>query len=156
MIKILIGGSMSIENKRRMSTIVYYTLIALSILSAGFFIYALIVKDVAMWAKIIYFIWAGVVIAVAIFDIFCTTSHRNKFISGIIIYILSILAVIMACILYFMNTGMDGLATDFFNLFISISILSLMNTGYLIASWCVGEALVEHASAEDEIEDEIK
>ena len=143
---------MSIKNKRLMSTIVYYTLIALAIFNAGFFIYALIVKDVAMWAKIIYLIWSGVVIAVAIYDIMCTSSHKNKFITGIIIYVLSVLAVIMACILYVLNTGMDGLATDFFNLFISISILSLMTTGYLIASWCVGESLIEHATAEDELE----
>lgn len=144
---------MSVKNKKLMSTIVYYTLIALSILSSAFFIYALIIKDVAMWAKVIYFIWSGVVIVVAIYDVFCTISHRSKFITGIIIYVLSLLAVIMACILYFFNTGMDGLATDFFNIFISISILSLMTTGYLIASWCVGEAKVEHEVAEDEIEE---
>ena len=153
MIKILIGGFMSVKNKKLMSTIVYYTLSALSILSSAFFIYALIIKDVAMWAKVIYFIWSGVVIVVAIYDVFCTISHRSKFITGIIIYVLSLLAVIMACILYFFNSGMDGLATDFFNIFISISILSLMTTGYLIASWCVGEAKVEHEVAEDEIEE---
>ncbi len=147
---------MSIKNKKLLSTIVYYTLIALSILSAGFFIYVLIVRDVAMWSRVIYLIWSVVVIAVAIYDIMCTTSHKGKLISGIIIYVLSLLAVIMSCILYFVNAGMDGLATDFFNLFISISILALMTTGYLIASWCVGEALVEHSSAEDELEDEIK
>ena len=144
---------MSVKNKKLMSTIVYYTLSALSILSSAFFIYALIIKDVAMWAKVIYFIWSGVVIVVAIYDVFCTISHRSKFITGIIIYVLSLLAVIMACILYFLNGGMDGLATDFFNIFISISILSLMTTGYLIASWCVGEAKVEHEVAEDEIEE---
>ena len=109
-----------------------------------------------MWAKVIYFIWAAVVIVVAIYDVICTRAGRSKFISGLIIYVLSILAVIMACVLYFINTGVDGLATDFFNIFISVSILSLMTTGYLIASWCVGEAKVEHESAEDEIDQRVK
>ncbi len=147
---------MSVSNKKLLSTIAYYTLIVLSILSSAFFIYALTVKDVVMWAKVIYFIWAAVVIVVAIYDVICTRAGRSKFISGLIIYVLSILAVIMACVLYFINTGVDGLATDFFNIFISVSILSLMTTGYLIASWCVGEAKVEHESAEDEIDQRVK
>ena len=147
---------MSVSNKKLLSTIAYYTLIILSILSSAFFIYALTVKDVVMWAKVIYFIWAAVVIVVAIYDVICTRAGRSKFISGLIIYVLSILAVIMACVLYFINTGVNGLATDFFNIFISVSILSLMTTGYLIASWCVGEAKVEHESAEDEIDQRVK
>lgn len=147
---------MSVSNKKLLSTIAYYTLIVLSILSSAFFIYALTVKDVVMWAKVIYFIWAAVVIVVAIYDVICTRAGRSKFISGLIIYVLSILAVIMACVLYFINTGVDGLATDFFNIFISVSILSLMTTGYLIASWCVGEAKVEHESSEDEIDQRVK
>ncbi len=147
---------MSVSNKKLLSTIAYYTLIVLSILSSAFFIYALTVKDVVMSAKVIYFIWAAVVIVVAIYDVICTRAGRSKFISGLIIYVLSILAVIMACVLYFINTGVDGLATDFFNIFISVSILSLMTTGYLIASWCVGEAKVEHESAEDEIDQRVK
>lgn len=143
---------MSVSNKKLLSTIVYYTLIVLSILNAGFFIYALMVKDVAMWAKVIYIIWSVVVIAVAIYDVICTRARSSKFVSGLIIYVLSILAVVMACILYFINSGVDGLATDFYNIFLSVSILSLMTTGYLIASWCVGEAKVEHDSATDELD----
>lgn len=143
---------MSVSNKKLLSTIVYYTLIVLSILNAGFFIYALMVKDVVMWAKVIYIIWSVVVIAVAIYDVICTRARSSKFVSGLIIYVLSILAVVMACILYFINSGADGLATDFYNIFLSVSILSLMTTGYLIASWCVGEAKVEHDSATDELD----
>lgn len=142
---------MSVRDKRILSTIVYYTLIALALVNVGFFIFALVVKDVVMWAKVIYFIWSGLVIGVLIFDIICTSSHEAKSISGWIVYILSVLAVIMAVILYVINAGADGLATDYFNLFISISLISLMTTGYMIASWCVGEKLVEHATSEDEL-----
>lgn len=142
---------MSVKNKRILSTIVYYTLIALALINVGFFIFALVVKDVAMWAKVIYFIWSGLVIGVLIFDIICTATHEAKTISGLIVYILSVLAVVMAVILYVINAGPQGIATDYFNLFISISVISLMTTGYMIASWCVGEKLVEHATSEDEL-----
>lgn len=142
---------MSVQNKKILSLIVYYTLITLALLDAGFFIYCLIVKDVALWARIVYFIWIGLVIGAVIFDIICTATREGKTISGLIIYVLSLLALIMIVVLYFVNSGMAGLATDFFNLFLSISLISIMTTGYMIASWCVGESLVEHKSAQDEI-----
>lgn len=143
---------MSVENKKILSIVVYYTLAVLALLSSGFFLFCLIVKDVALWAKIIYFVWIGFVIGTVIFDIICTSSGEGKQISGLIIYILSLLAVAMACVLYFINTSKTGLATDFVNLFISVSIVSLMTTGYMIATWVVGENLVEHTSAENEIQ----
>ena len=104
-----------------------------------------------MWAKIVYFIWTGLVIGVTIFDVVCTSTSEGKKISGYIIYILSVLAVVMAVILFFINAGQEGLATEFVNLFISVSLISLFTTGFMIASWCVGESLVEHATAEEEI-----
>ncbi len=144
---------MSVNSKKILSIIVYYTLAVLALASAGFFAYALAIKDVALWAKIIYFVWVGVLAGTVIFDIICTSTGEAKAISGLIVYVLSVLAVIMACILYFVNSGVGGLATEFFNLFISISIISLMTTGYTIATWCVGESLVEHTTAEEKIKE---
>ena len=116
---------MSVRSKSKLSIVVYYTLAILTLLCSAFFIYCLSVRDVAMWAKVVYFIWIGFVIGVTIFDVICSSSGEGKYISGWIVYILSILAVAMACILYFTNTGMAGLATEFFNLFISIALISL-------------------------------
>ena len=143
---------MSVENKKILSIIVYYTLAGLAVLSAGFFLYCCIVRDVVLWAKIVYFVWIGLVIGTVIFDIICTTNREGKEISGLIVYILSMLSIVMACILYFMNVTKTGLATDFFNLFLSVSIVSLMTSGYLIATWCVGESLAKYASSQDELQ----
>ena len=143
---------MGVGNKKVLSIIVYYTLAALALLSAGFFIFSLIVRDLALWAKILYFVWTGFVIGAIIFDIICTCNKEGKTISGLIIYILSLIAVIMMMILYFMNVGRTGLATGFFNLFLSISLVSIMTTGYMIATWCVGEAVVEHTTADDALD----
>lgn len=140
---------MSVTNKKILSIVVYYTLAVLALLSAGFFLYVNIIKDVALWAKIIYFVWIGFVIGEVIFDIICTSTGEAKTISGMIVYILSVLSVIMACVLYFINTTRTGLNPDFINLFTSIAIVSLMTSGFLIATWCTGEALVEHATAEN-------
>lgn len=138
---------MSVFNKRNLSTVVYYTLAILTLAMSAFFIYCLAVKEVALWAKVVYFIWIGLVIGVTIFDVICTSSGEGKTVAGFIIYVLSLLAVAMTCILYFMNTGMQGLATEFFNLFVSVSLISLFTTGFMIATWCVGENRIEHKTS---------
>lgn len=142
---------MSIENKRKLSTIVYYTLAIMTVIFAGFFGFALVVRDVAMWAKVVYFIWIAVVIGAVIFDIICTINNEGKTLVGLVVYVLSILAVAMAAILYFMNVTKTGLVVSFFNIFLSVSLLSLISTGFLIATWCVGEKLVENRTAGKEI-----
>lgn len=142
---------MSVENKRMLSTIVYYTLAIMTIVFAAFFGYALIVRGLAIWAKVVYFIWIAVVVGAVIFDIICTSNNEGKTLVGFVVYIVSILAVIMAAILYFMNATRTGLVLNFFNLFLSVSLLSLITTGFLIATWCVGEKIVTHRSAAKEI-----
>ena len=142
---------MSVENKRKLSTIVYYTLAIMTVIFAGFFGFALVVRDVAMWAKVVYFIWIAVVIGAVIFDIICTINNEGKTLVGLVVYVLSILAVTMAAILYFMNVTKTGLVVSFFNIFLSVSLLSLISTGFLIATWCVGEKLVENRTAVKEI-----
>ena len=142
---------MSVFNKKNLSTVVYYTLAILTFAMSAFFIYCLAVKDVVAWARVVYYIWIALVIGVTIFDVVCTSSGEGKTVAGFIIYILSLLAVAMTCILYFMNTGMEGLATEFFNLFISVSLISLFTTGFMIATWCVGESKLEHRTSEEKL-----
>lgn len=141
---------MTINNKKLLTTIVYYTLAGLCLFSVGFFIYALCVKDVALWAKIVYFVWSGLVIGEVVYDVICTTSRQSKTMSGFAVYVLAILSVLMACLLYVINTWNIGLAADFLPLFTSVSMLALMASGYLIATWCVGETLVKHETSLEE------
>ena len=144
---------MSVDNKRVLSSIVYYTLAALTLLSTAFFIYVLSVRDVVLWARVIYYIWSGFLIGAVIFDIICTTTGESKMISGYIFYILGVLSVAMAIILYFINSRGVALAANFFNMFVSVSIVSLMAIGYGIATWCTGEKLVENATVQGKAEE---
>lgn len=144
---------MSVGNKKTLSTVVYYTLAAITLAFAAFFVYALIVRDdVAMWAKVVYFIWIALVIGTIVFDVVCSSNGEGKTISGLLVYVLSLLALIVAIILYFVNTGANGLATEFFNLFISISLLSILTTGFMIATWVVGEHLIQRSTENKELE----
>ncbi len=143
---------MSVESKRKLSTICYYTLAILTFAVACLFGYALIIRRVAMWARVVYFIWLAVVLATVVFDVVCTHNNRGKEVTGLVVYVLSILSLIVAAILYFSNAGINGLVDNLFNMFISVSLLSVTVTGFLIATWIVGESLVEHRTAAKEIE----
>lgn len=142
---------MSVESKRKLSTICYYTLAILTFAVACLFGYALIIRRVAMWARVVYFIWLAIVLTTVVYDIVCTHNNNGKEMTGWLVYILSILSLIVAAILYFTNAGLNGLVDNLFDMFISVSLLSVTVTGFLIATWLVGENLVEHKTAEREI-----
>ena len=91
---------MSVESKRKLSTICYYTLAILTFAVSCLSGYALIIRSVTMWAKVVYFIWLAVVLGTVVFDVICTHNNQGKEITGLIIYVLSILSIIVAAILY--------------------------------------------------------
>ncbi len=140
---------MSINGKRILSIITYYTLFSLAIIMAcSSIIYALNRTGVPGWSSVIFIIWSIAVIGAMIFDIICTSMKRMKFISGLIVYVLSVISVIVPAVLYLVRAGLSsGLATAFMPVFTGLAALVLSTTIYMIAAYIVGEAVVEHASA---------
>ncbi len=143
---------MSIKDKKILSIISYYTLFILAIIMATLTILYAINRDVPIWATIVYVIWACAVIAVLVYDIFCTSVNRMKFIPGIIIYVLSIASVIVTAILYLVNAGLTvGLTAEFMPIYTGLAALVMSTTLYMIASYIVGESVVEHNTAMESI-----
>lgn len=138
------GGRMEIKEKRILSIICFYTLITLTILMAGGFIVAMAIRTFPLWAKVVYITWAGLVIATVIFDIVCTATNSMKMISGLIIYILTILAIAMSVIVYLVYTTRNGLATDINFVYILAVAMSYATSLFMIAEFITGENLIEH------------
>jgi hypothetical protein len=139
---------MSIRGKKILSLITYYTLFGIAILMAAMTILFVLNRVVPMWAKVLYVLWACAVIGTLIFDIVCTSTKRMKFISGIIIYVLSIVSIIVTAILYLVSASLTaGLTAVFMPVFTGIAAVVLSTTIYMIATFIVGESVVEHKSA---------
>ncbi|MBQ7798494.1 MAG: hypothetical protein IJ371_05165 [Clostridia bacterium] len=139
---------MSVKGKKILSLITYYTLFGIAILMAAMTILFVLNRVVPMWAKVLYVLWACVVIGTLIFDIVCTSTKRMKFISGIIIYVLSIVSIIVTAILYLVRSSLTaGLTATFMPVYTGIAAIVLSTTIYMIATFIVGEAVVEHKSA---------
>lgn len=139
---------MSVEKKTLISSIAYYTIAILALAASIIFAMNLMTDLLPMWARIVYYVWIAIAIGLIIYDVMCTMRGEGKFISGIVVYILSILSVAMAVILYYINGGMNGLVAEVFGMFITIPLFALMISGALIALWVVGECKVEHKKEE--------
>ncbi len=142
---------MSVNNKRTLSYIIYFTLVPLAFLLSFFFAYILIARDVKMWIRVIYLIWLAVVCFTLIYDIVCSCLGKMKFSSGLIIYVLSVIAVIMAVLLYVIYTRETGLPADFLHVYVSLVVLSLSVSASMIAAYLTGESLIENATAVDKL-----
>lgn len=146
---------MTIRGKKILSIITYYTLLSIAILMASLAIlFVLNRAEMPMWATVLYTLWSCAVIGTLIFDIICTTSKRMKFISGILIYVLSIISIVVTAILYLTNASLtSGLTAVFMPVFTGVAAIILSTTIYMITTFIVGEAVVEHKSALKSIKD---
>ena len=139
---------MSTRSKKILSLITYYTLFGIAVIMSAMTILFVINRVVPAWAKVLYVLWACAVIGTLIFDIVCTSSKRMKFISGIIVYVLSIVSIIVTAILYLVSSSLTaGLTAVFMPVYTGIAAIVLSTTIYMIATFIVGEAVVEHKSA---------
>lgn len=139
---------MSLRSKKILSILTYYTLFGIATLMAVMTALFALNRVVPMWAKVLYVLWACTVIGTLIFDIVCTTTKRMKFISGILVYVLSIISIIVTAILYLTNSTLTaGLTAVFMPVFTGLAAIVLSTTIYMIATFVVGEALAEHKSA---------
>lgn len=143
---------MSIKGKKILSIITYYTLFVMAIIMACMAILYTINRGLPTWAKVLYVLWSCAVIGTLIFDVVCTSTKRMKFISGILTYFLSIVSVIVTIILYLVRAGLaTGLTTAFMPIFAGTAAIILSTSIYLIATFIVGEAVVEHSTARKSI-----
>ncbi len=127
------------SSKRGFVNLVYYSLIVLSLLLTGLFLWRIIMSNVPMYIQVLYGIWAAILILTIIYDIFCTLSGRMKYISALILYLLALIAVIMAIVLFFalgMNTAF-GTFTEV--RYIGLLLLSFTSVVVSIVAYCTGK-----------------
>lgn len=130
------------SQKRVLLNIAYFTLIGLAIISCVFFILRISFSNLPLYIQIIYYIWAGALILNLSFDIVCTIQKRMKFISGIIMFVLTLLGVVMAVDVFFMQgVSFKAITSLEITYFINMS-LSFMPLYLGIFAYIFGEKIV--------------
>ena len=135
---------MEFTGKKVLLNIVYYTLIAIMVAIGVSFLIILGISDIALFPKIFYFVLTILFVLLIIYDIICTHLNRMKFVSGIILYALSIATLVMTFILYGLNATRALIPTDYVNIFATLSSISLTIMILGIVIYCVGQKIVEY------------
>lgn len=135
---------MEFQGKRVLLQMVYYTLIGLLLAVSVTFMIFLAISDIMLYSKIGYFILTSLFVLLMVFDIICTNINKMKFISGLILYVLTVLTIVMAFVVYAMNTTNGLIPTDTVNVFITLIAMSFGIAVIDILIFSVGEKFVEY------------
>ena len=91
------------NQKRALLNMAYYTLIGVAMIFSVLFILRTSFSTLPFIIQVIYFIWTGALIINLAFDVYCTMRHRMKYISGMIFFVLTLLCVVMAIVVFFVQ-----------------------------------------------------
>ncbi len=128
--------------KRVLLNMTYYTLIGAMIVIEVFFMISLASASMAMWERVVFYILAGALVVAVVYDIICTCMHRQKYIAGIILYVVSIAVVVFALIVMALNSANGRLLLDISERFFRIILFIFILDGLAIAIYCTGEKLI--------------
>lgn len=128
--------------KKTLLNMTYYTLIGAMVAFEIFFMITLANANLATWERVLYFILAGGLVAVVIYDVICTCMHRQKYIAGFILYVITILSVILGLVVMAVNSANGRLLIDISETFFRLILFSFIINTLAVVIYCTGEKLI--------------
>jgi len=128
--------------KRTLQMVTYYTLIGAMLAFEIFFMITLAGASLANWERVVYYIIAIALIIAVIYDVICTMMNRQKYISGFVIYVITIVTVVISLIIFALNSGNGRLLIDISEKFFRLILFSYIINALAIAIFCTGEKLI--------------
>lgn len=128
--------------KRTLLTMTYYTLIGAMVALEIFFMITLAGASLAMWERVVYYILAALLVAVVVYDIICTIMHRQKYIAGFVLYVITIAVFVMSLIVFALNSGNGRLLIDISEKFFRLILFSYIINALAVLIYCTGENLI--------------
>lgn len=133
---------MNANLKKVLLNMTYYTLIGGMVAFEVFLMITLGVATMAVWEKVCFYILAGLLVGVTVYDIVCTCMHRQKYIAGFVLYILTILVVVLSLIVMALNSANGRLLIDISERFFRIIFFVYLINALAVVIYCVGEKLI--------------
>lgn len=133
---------MNANLKKVLLTMTYYTLIGGMVAFEVFLMITLGVATMAVWEKVCFYILAGLLVGVTVYDIVCTCMHRQKYIAGFILYVATILVAVLSLIVMALNSANGRLLIDISERFFRIIFFLYLINALAIVIYCVGEKLI--------------
>lgn len=136
------------SEKKVLSIMTYFALIAFMVTFVVFIYLALLDTVLPLWARITYYCLISLLVLDIIFDIVCTFTGMGKFVSGFILYVLTFATVILAFVLGGTMSVNGMIPTDTMGIFGGVVALSYAINILSIIIYCLGEKIVVIDSAE--------
>jgi hypothetical protein len=128
--------------KKVLLNMTYYTLIGAMVVLEVFFMITLAGASLALWERVLYYIIAGALVAVVIYDVICTCMHRQKYIAGFILYVITIVTFVLSLIIMAINSANGRLLLDISEKFFRLILFSYIINVFAIIIYCTGEKLI--------------
>lgn len=135
-------GVMDANLKKVLLNVVYYSLIAVMVAFEVFFMISLANANMAVWEKVCYYILAGLLVLMVVYDIICTCLHSQKYISGFILYGLTLATIILSLIVMALNSADGRLLIDISERFFRLILFSYLINILAILVFTTGEKLI--------------
>lgn len=129
---------MTINGKRTLLGITYYSLILFMIVLIVFFILGLRSERVYTWAEVCYIIISVLLALEVIYDLTCNFSGSMKFSSGVVLIVLTYITVILSFILFGIMATNGRIPFEMTDIFIMQIGLSYAINILAIIIYCIG------------------
>ena len=129
--------------KTNLLKVVYYTLIAVMVAFVVFQFMSLAGASLAEWERTIFYILIGLLVVIVAYDIVCTCLHREKFISGIMLYIVTIAIIVFTLIVFAINSDSVRLFIDISERFYRLIIMTYIINALAVLIYTTGQNLVK-------------
>ena len=128
--------------KKVLANIVYYSIIAVMVAFVVFMMISLAPSSMALWEKVSLYILTGLLAGATIYDMVCTIMHREKYISGFILYTITMLVVIITLIILALNSANGRLLIDISERFFRIIVILYLIDALAICAYAMGEKII--------------
>lgn len=128
--------------KKVLYNVVYYSIIAVMVAFEVFFMISLANASMALWEKVCYFVIAGLLVGVVVYDIVCTCLHSQKYIAGFILYGLTLATIALSLVVMAVNSANGRLLLDISERFFRLILFSYLINVLAILVFTTGEKLI--------------
>jgi len=135
---------MGASSKNRLLTMTYFGLVAVMIAIVIFFCVTLASASMASWEKTALYVLVILLTLLVIYDIVSTIRHQNKYMVGLILFVLTLVLIAISLIIMALNSANGRLLIDITEKFFRILVFANIIDILAILVFCVGEKLIDN------------
>lgn len=135
---------MDFDKKKVLLNIVYYSTIGVMVAFVVFLFLSLAGATLAVWEKVMFYILVGALVGIVAYDIVCTCIHSEKYISGLMLYVATMLIIVFTLVVFALNSGSIRLFIDISERFFRLILMTYIINAQAVIIYSVGQSLVKH------------